>query len=100
MLYRIEKNKNKKKSPSDLKSISLYIIGHCAIELLVAFFICYCLIKLTHANPQSYIINMIAAPSIGVILAIYFAISYINSTQFLMKGLISRIRFRKFSNHF
>lgn len=72
MLYRIEKNKNKKKSPSDLKSISLYIIGHCAIELLVAFFICYCLVKLTHANPQSYIINMIAAPAFGVIVAIYF----------------------------
>ena len=71
MLYRIEKNKNKKKSTSDLKSISLYIIGHCTIELLVAFFISYCFIKLTHANPQSYIINMIAAPSIGVIIAIY-----------------------------
>ena len=71
MLYRIEKNKNKKKSANDLKSISLYIIGHCAIELLVAFFICYCLITLTHANPQSYIINMIAAPSLGVIIAIY-----------------------------
>lgn len=71
MLYSIEKNKNKKKPIGDLKSISLYIIGHCAIELLVSFFICYCLIKLTHANPQSYIINMIAAPSIGVIIAIY-----------------------------
>ena len=71
MLYTIEKNKNKKKYIGDLKSISLYIIGHCAIELLVSFFICYCLIKLTHANPQSYIINMIAAPSIGVIIAIY-----------------------------
>ena len=71
MLYTIEKNKNKKKYIGDLKSISLYIIGHCAIELLVSFFICYCLIKLTHANPQSYIINMIAAPSLGVIIAIY-----------------------------
>ena len=71
MLYHIEKNKNKKKYIGDLKSISLYIIGHCAIELLVSFFICYCLIKLTHANPQSYIINMIAAPSLGVIIAIY-----------------------------
>ena len=71
MLYTIEKNKNKKKSIGVLKNISLYIIGHCAIELLVSFFICYCLIKLTHANPQSYIINMIAAPSLGVIISIY-----------------------------
>lgn len=71
ILYHIEKNKNKKKYIGDLKSISLYIIGHCDIELLAAFFICYCLIKLTHANPQSYIINMIAAPSLGVIIAIY-----------------------------
>ena len=71
MLYTIEKNKNKKKYIGDLKSISLYIIGHCAIELLVSFFICYCLIKLTHANTHSYIINMIAAPSLGVIISIY-----------------------------
>lgn len=71
MLYTIEKNKNKKKYIGDIKSISLYIIGHCTIELLVSFFICYCLIKLTHANPHSYIINMIAAPSLGVIIAIY-----------------------------
>lgn len=71
MLYTIEKNKNKKKYIGDLKSISLYIIGHCAIELLISFFICYCLIKLTHANTHSYIINMIAAPSLGIIIAIY-----------------------------
>ena len=71
ILNSIEKNKNKKKSTNDLKNINLYIISHCAIELLAAFFICYCLIALTHANPQSYITNMIAAPSLGFIIAVY-----------------------------
>ena len=71
LLYRIEKTKNKKKSQEDLKNISMYIFGHCGLELLIAFFICYCLVKLTHANPSSYIINMIAAPIVGTVLAIY-----------------------------
>lgn len=71
LLYTIEKNKNKRKSKDQIKNINMYIIGHCLIELLGAFFICYCLIKLTYANPKSYIINMICAPAVGMLLAIY-----------------------------
>lgn len=72
LLNRIEKNKNKDKSIEELKNISSYIIGHCAVELLVAFFVAFLFVKLTNANPQRYITNMIVCPSIGMLVAIYF----------------------------
>lgn len=71
LLWGIEKNKNNKKTANQLKAIKAYIFSHCGLELLIAFFIAYCLIKLTFANPTSYIINIVAAPAIGVIIAIY-----------------------------
>ncbi len=71
ILYKIERNKLKKKNPTGLKNIRLYIGGHCILELLCSYLVCYCLIKLTHANPTSYIINMIASPIIGTLVAVY-----------------------------
>ncbi len=68
VLINIEKGKKKNKIE---KSTILYILSHTTLELLFAFLISYILIKLTNANPESYIINYIAAPSVGVILAIY-----------------------------
>lgn len=70
ILFKIEKGKNPKATKQDLKNVSLYFMGHCLIELLASYIIAYCLIKLTNANPASYIINMIVAPSIGIITAI------------------------------
>lgn len=71
ILYRIEKNKLKKKDANYLKNIQLYIGGHCLLELLCAFFITFCIVKLTHANIYNHIINVAVAPIAGTLLAIY-----------------------------
>lgn len=70
LLFNIEKNK-KKIAPDKLKQINSYLFGHCGLEAIAAFFICYCLVKLTNASPDSYIINIGAAPIISSIAAIY-----------------------------
>lgn len=67
--YEISKTK-KHKTEKDKKYIKLYIFGHSFIELIISYVICYTIIKLTHANPSSYILNMIIAPAVGFILAI------------------------------
>jgi hypothetical protein len=72
ILFSIEKNKMKKYNDAILANINMYIFRHCMIELLIAFFVCYCAIKVTDANPESYVINLIAAPAIGILIGILF----------------------------
>ena len=79
VLINIEKGKKKNKIE---KSTILYILSHTTLELLFAFLISYILIKLTNANPESYIINYIAAPSVGVILAIYLDNKILMPTEY------------------
>lgn len=79
VLINIEKGKKKNKIE---KSAILYILSHTTLELLFAFLISYILIKLTNANPESYIINYIAAPSVGVILAIYLDNKILMPTEY------------------
>lgn len=79
VLINIEKEKRKNKIE---KSTILYILSHTSLELLFAFLISYILIKLTNANPESYIINYIAAPSVGVILAIYLDNKILMPTEY------------------
>ena len=75
MFITIEKAKN---HPADkLKSINLYIFRHVTIECLMGYIIAYCLVKMTNANPESYIINMIISPSIGFVGSIFLDIKCI-----------------------
>lgn len=69
ILKNIEKDKSKKKKIE--KSTITYIISHTLMELLLSFLIAYIIIKLTNANPESYIINFIAAPAFGTLASVY-----------------------------
>ena len=71
ILYNYEISKSKKvKTEREKKYIMLYVLGHTFLELIISYIICYSIIKLTHANPSSYILNMIIAPAVGFISAI------------------------------
>ena len=70
VLYNIEKNKGFKTNVQR-RRMKAYIIGHCIFEYLMGFVLGYIIIKITYANHESYIINMIIAPGVGLILSIY-----------------------------
>lgn len=48
-----------------------YVFCHICIELFIAYLICYFTIKLTSANPDSYIVNYIIAPMFGFLVGIF-----------------------------
>lgn len=69
ILRDIEKDKSKRKKLE--KSTIAYIISHTLMELLLSFLLSYIIIKLTNANPESYIINFVAAPAFGTLASVY-----------------------------
>lgn len=68
MLLKFEYHRNHNKVK---KKDTIYIVGHVAMELVVAFVVGYLLIKLTFANPESYIINYLVAPFLGMLAGIW-----------------------------
>ena len=65
VLTNIETNKLKNDCPHS------YVFCHICIELFIAYLICYFIIKLTSANPGSYIVNYIIAPMSGFLIGIF-----------------------------
>lgn len=53
-----------------LKEYKIYIAAHMSIQLLICFLISYFVIKFANALIDSYIINWILAPTIGLIVSI------------------------------
>lgn len=53
-----------------LKEYKIYIAAHMSIQLLICFLISYFVIKFANALIDSYIINWILAPTVGLIVSI------------------------------
>lgn len=70
--YAIFVNEYKKEASEKgvLKEFRLYVAAHMSIQLLTCFFVSYFVIKFANALIDSYIINWILAPSLGLLLGI------------------------------
>lgn len=76
------------------KQQKYYVVMHLGIEFFIAYILGYLLIKVTTANPTSYIVNFIFAPMFGFITGIFadqkFFVPLENGTIFSLNKKKSR----------
>jgi hypothetical protein len=58
--------------PVRMRKFKAYTAFHCVLEAIVCFIVSFIIIEFTNANPESYIINWVLGPSVGMFVAIYF----------------------------
>lgn len=73
----ISTEKTKNHDLDKYKIIKLYIIRHIGLEFLIGYIICYCLINMTNAGVDNYIINIIISPAIGFVASVILDIKCI-----------------------
>lgn len=77
-----------------LKEYKIYIAAHMSLQLLICFLIAYFVIKFANALIDSYIINWILAPTIGLFVSIIFDYKVItpleNKSGFFKNPLVDK----------
>lgn len=76
VLINIE-SKKKNKNDKERHNKYMYIFGHIGIEWFIATIFTYFVVKSTNAMLDSYIINLMIAPFLGFILAVYIDLKFL-----------------------